>query len=115
MPKRKGQIYINTWHSGGILKKQGYDLENTPMEKRIPLDSVKDWDWFAAGSKEKAKVYSDSVGYKGNIIVLGMPRIDRLINFNKLELRKLKIKLVFLKGRKLFYMLQHIEIAIESR
>lgn len=93
LPKRKGQIYINTWHSGSILKKQGYDLDNTPIEKRIPRDNVKDWDWFVAGSKEKADVLAKSMGYNGKIVVLGMPRIDYLINFKEEEKRRIKQQL----------------------
>lgn len=100
LSKRKGQIYINTWHSGGILKKQGYDLENVPLEKRIPLDNVKDWDWFVAGNEEKAVIFSNSSGYKGNTIVLGMPRIDCLINFSKVEVDNIKSKLNIPKNKK---------------
>jgi CDP-glycerol glycerophosphotransferase len=93
LPKKNGQIYINTWHSGSTLKKQGYDLEGVPLEKRIPKKNIKYWDWFVAGSKNKAIILSNSVGYKGNMVVIGMPRIDYLINHQKEDVNKIKKKL----------------------
>lgn len=103
LPKRKNQIYINTWHSGSILKKQGYDIENVPLEKRTPKDNVKDWDWYVAGSEEKAKVLNNSTGYKGNTVVIGMPRIDYLINFKQEDIKRIKKKLNIEQKRVIFY------------
>lgn len=99
LEKRKKQIYINTWHSGGSLKKQGYEMDNTPLDKRKPTSNVRDWDWYVAGSKEKAEEIVNSYGYKGKIYVLGMPRIDYLLNFKKVNIEKIK-KQIGIKTKK---------------
>ena len=33
LPKRKGQVFVNTWHGGGAYKKVGTDVWDTPLSR----------------------------------------------------------------------------------
>lgn len=104
MAKRRKQIYLNTWHSANVLKKQGYDLLDVSLENRVPLSSVANWDWYIAGSDEKAIVLSRSMGYTGKIKVLGMPRTDAIVNHTQKQAEEIRNKLgISIKEKVILY------------
>lgn len=84
--KRKGQIYLQTWH-GTTLKKIGHDIsrdENRSLPKRIEsflgLDPIgydnSLIDVFVSGSKYMSQIYRDTFWYKGELSEVGTPRND---------------------------------------
>lgn len=84
--KRKGQIYLQTWH-GTTLKKIGHDIsrdENKSLPKRIEgflgLDPIgydnSLIDVFVSGSKYMSQIYRDTFWYKGELSEVGTPRND---------------------------------------
>jgi len=92
LKKKKNQIYIQTWHGQGALKKMGYDIGNQTV--KTPLSHVKEWDYFVAPDiLAKNKIIS-STGYNGKAIVLGAASTDELLKINQNIERKNYIKKV---------------------
>lgn len=91
--KRKGQHYIQTWHSSLRLKKIEKDAENslTPEYLRMAQNDSKKIDLILSGCSFSSNTYRHSFWYNGEILECGTPRIDRLINCSqefKLHVRK---------------------------
>ncbi|WP_137657375.1 CDP-glycerol glycerophosphotransferase family protein [Listeria newyorkensis] len=77
-PKRKGQIYIQTWHSPLRLKKIEKDAE-----KQLPvayLDrakrDAKKCDYMLAGSTFSRAIYENAFWFQGEVWMTGTPRCD---------------------------------------
>ena len=83
--KRKGQFYIQTWHSSLRLKRIEKDAEeHLPIKyiKAAKHDS-KMIDIFTCGSNYSYNTYKNSFWYDGNILMTGTPKFD--IYFKKNE------------------------------
>ena len=79
--KRKGQVYIQTWHGHGALKKMSYDIDAlNNIDRNVELEHVRDWDYFISTDKLDGDVIISSTNYKGKIVELGAPSLDQLIN-----------------------------------
>lgn len=90
IPKRKGQIEIQTWHGGGCYKKIGNEekARNNAYVKRRDMH-VAETDYFIASSKYfEQEVVRKQLGYKGKVLEIGMPRNDCLVN----EIKESRIK-----------------------
>jgi len=77
-PKRKDQIYIQTWHGGIALKKVEKDAEsklNYTYINKAKNDS-KIANLFISNSKFCSNLYRDAFWYNGDIIECGSPRND---------------------------------------
>ncbi|MGN1202318.1 MAG: CDP-glycerol glycerophosphotransferase family protein, partial [Eubacterium sp.] len=89
--KRKGQIYIQTWHSSIRLKKIEKDAEQCFDSKYI--ESAKDdsakTDLILSGCDFSTEIFSNSFWYNGEIMKSGTPRCDIL--FNNTEETKKKV------------------------
>ncbi len=91
--KRKGQVYIQTWHGHGALKKMSYDLENLKdLDKTVELEHVRDWDYYISTDKLDGEVIVSSTKYSGKIVELGAPSLDILVNECNNEKLKESIK-----------------------
>ena len=81
MHKRKGQIYLQTWH-GTALKRLGYDIKKKRnLFQRIVIPDVfefdvRNTDIMISGSRFMTNVFRDSFQYNGKIIETGTPRND---------------------------------------
>jgi len=77
-PKRKGQYYIQTWHSFLRLKKIEKDakefLSKTYVE-RAKIDSL-NCDLMISGCDFSHNIYTNSFWYDGEILKCGTPRCD---------------------------------------
>lgn len=76
--KRKGQLYVQTWH-GTALKHVEADAPN--LSEKYKRESIHDSsmiDVFVSGSKFMTKIYKESFWYKGRIFETGTPRNDLL-------------------------------------
>ena len=89
--KRKGQIYINTWHGGGAFKKAGYDIAKNSEEERL----VRIWygkiDYMIVSSQYLAEKFQEAFQLKkSEILRIGMPRSDIFFQKNTLykDIRK---------------------------
>ncbi len=81
--KRRGQLYVQTWHGGFALKKVEADLLNpSKWYVRNAKNDSKMADVFISGSKIQSTIYHHSFWYDGQILEVGYPRNDPLISLN---------------------------------
>ena len=81
--KKKNQIYIQTWHGAGELKKSGYDCMAKKDRPNEELEHVREWDYLVATDEDNKKAMLSSTNYKGKTIVLGSADSDFIINHTK--------------------------------
>ena len=78
-PKKKGQVYLQTWH-GTPLKKMGADKDNATPEEMIKLKSqTKKWDYFISPNPYSTKIFKRAFKYTGKVLETGYPRNDLLV------------------------------------
>lgn len=80
IPRRKGQLIIDTWHGGGCYKKVAADnSESSELEKYRTKISGKEVNLYLSSSKYFSdNVVRKSFMYDGKILSSGMPRNDVL-------------------------------------
>lgn len=107
--KKKGQIYIQLFHGNGVMKKQGYDV-NEAIERPV-VSHAKEWDYYIANDENDEKTIRSATGYNGKIEILGMAAVDTVINNCKDEQKKQNVlkHLNINNSKKIYYMLQHLE------
>ena len=89
--KRKGQVYIQTWHSSLRLKTIEKDAEKTLSERYIQAakSDSKKIDYIISGCAFSSRIFKDAFWYDGKILECGTPRIDYLLKeANKKEIFK---------------------------
>lgn len=94
-PKRKKQLYIQTWHGSVSLKRIEKDAEKSLSRfyiKSAKKDS-KMADLLISNSKFSTELYKKSFWYKGEILECGTPRCDILIDNNYSDINKIKNRL----------------------
>lgn len=76
--KRKGQLYIQTWHGSYGLKKIAGDLEDKlpRIDRRNNKYNMKKADIMVSNSIRTTEIYRRAFGYKGRILEYGSPRND---------------------------------------
>lgn len=91
--KRNEQVYIQTWHGHGAMKKMGYDVTND--RNVCPLEHTKEWDYLLTNDPLDEKIMLSSTGYKGNILQIGTPLTDSILSKAKNDkfIKKLKKQL----------------------
>ncbi len=83
--KRKGQIYIQTWHGGIGAKKVEKDVQNT-LSKEYVKYAKKDaliTDYMIASGTWQKEVFKKSFWYDGKFIEMGWPTYDMFYNYDK--------------------------------
>ncbi len=89
--KRKGQIYIQTWHGGLGVKQIEKDAESTLSSKYIKYakKDSKNIDLLISDSKWETDIFKKCFWYDGQIIESGIPRSDVLFDaFRKAKINK---------------------------
>lgn len=76
--KRSGQTYIQTWHGDRTIKKFLYDMYDD--EKALNLYESSNCDLALAASTFGEKIYHSSFHYFGQLLTMGSPRNDVLVN-----------------------------------
>ena len=90
IPYRKEQVIINTWHGGGVIKKCGKYIANFD-EEQFNLTTC-----FLSSSKVGTDaVIRDSFLYRGEVLPIGVPRVDMFFDKVELEKRKNLIKEIY--------------------
>ncbi|MEE3414464.1 MAG: CDP-glycerol glycerophosphotransferase family protein [Prevotella sp.] len=80
--KRKGQIFIETWHGGLGIKKIEGDIQrvlDTPWEVAEIKNTIKLADVFISNSDHLSNIYRRAFGYQGPIWKCGYPKNDILL------------------------------------
>lgn len=82
--KRKGQLYIQTWHSSLRLKMIEKDTETTlpPHYVRMAKEDSKNIDVLLSGCQYSTSIFKRCFWYKGEIATTGTPRNDLLFQKN---------------------------------
>ena len=93
--KRKPTIYLQTWH-GTPLKKMLFDLDNVYGRDEGYIKRVEQaknqWTYLLSQSTYASEKFRSAFDYDGNILELGYPRNDLLINEVDNDSLKNKIK-----------------------
>lgn len=93
-PKKKGQIYIQTWHgtfpSKYIEKDAENDLDKTYI-KNAKIDSA-NIDYIISGCKYKTEIYQNSFYYNGKILEVGTPKEDMIFDCKQVSKAIIKVK-----------------------
>lgn len=76
--KKRGQVFITTWHGGGAYKKVGFDTSNESLEL---AQNFKKWyqriDYFISSCAKCTSLYSKAFGIsKDKFLEIGTPRND---------------------------------------
>lgn len=91
--KRKGQVYIQTWHAGLGMKKVGIDVKKCDSTYlKQTRNDVKITDYVISNSDYRNNSFRNQFGYTCEIIKDGLPRNDILINECNNEHTKEEIK-----------------------
>ena len=94
LPKKKGAIWIETWHGGGAFKR--IDLNENMYSKWANKTRAKQIDYYVSSSQKFTEVQSDSTLVDRNKFVpIGMPRNDMLFDKEKIEQCELKVQEYF--------------------
>lgn len=95
--KRKKQIYVQTYHGDRVPKKILYDQNNMIVNNyrtnKFVINEPKTMTYGIAGSELGEKVYRTAFRFKGEVINVGMPRNDCLVNLNGEKVKEIKEKL----------------------
>lgn len=84
--KRKGQIYLQTWHSSLRLKKIEGDANlGRDYEDFACKDSAK-IDYIVSGCEFSTQIFEHSFWYNNKILKTGTPRIDYLKSITQIEI-----------------------------
>ena len=76
IPKRKNQLFLNTWHGGSPLKTVGMVDENiSEFDRFFYKEHAKKYSAYCSSSKFMTEdVFRRSFGFKGEIFNCGLPR-----------------------------------------
>ncbi len=95
IPLRNKQIFINTWHGGGVYKSSGLGGNATPSKYEIYSAKLmsKSLTWFLSSSR----AFSDNMSNfylipKSKMLNIGMPRNDILYSKNDIEKSKSQLR-----------------------
>ena len=109
LKKQDKTKYIQTWH-GTPLKKLGLDMDylnmsgNTNIEgyKKAFKNNTRVWDYLISQNNYSSEIFRRAFAFDGEILEIGYPRNDILINKNNEEdINKIKDKLNIPKDKKI--------------
>ena len=92
LPKRPGQVVINTWHGGGAYKGVGLSRKDTSRaQDQNMLEKHKRVSLYLSSSKAFTRqTIRESFGFDGEVLECGMPRNDMLIFPDKEKMREVR-------------------------
>ena len=81
--KIPGQVYVQTFHGHGPIKKGGFEIEENRKGQEYKnglLNHCKEWDVYISMCELEEKHIIDSTGFNKKIIRLGIPSTDYIVN-----------------------------------
>ena len=78
--KRKDQLYIQTWHGSYGLKKIGFDVEMSLIDKRNFKYAMKRTDVMISNSERTSEIFRKAFRFNNEIMLVGSPRNDLLLS-----------------------------------
>lgn len=87
-PKRKGQLFISTWHGGGAYKRVGGGAlyVQSDLERRGRHEKIQKVDLFLSSSRAFTEyAIRQDYRYRGEVLPCGMPRNDLFFHQEKRE------------------------------
>ena len=82
IPKKDGQLFINTWHGCVALKHIGKYINNASVDVGLELMHIngtsEKTDYYISNGTWCTGMYRDSFNYSGEILEVGSPRLDPL-------------------------------------
>ena len=88
--KRKGQFFVQTWHGDRGFKRCLYEAWGYREGKKVEIFDNKFTDLCVAASNYGVDVYHKAFKYEGEILKVGMPRNDKILNINMDEVEVVK-------------------------
>lgn len=85
--KRKGQLFIETWHGGLGVKKIGIDVLHDSTEKKEYALTNRLADVFLSNSDFLTKIYRNDFHYRGKVWKVGFPKNDGMTDKAKAAAR----------------------------
>lgn len=95
IPKRKDQIYFQTWHGSigpKMIEADALETLDKDYLENAKIDSTK-INYCISGSKHLTNIYKNSFWYNGPILEFGSPRNDILFDKTKYEIIKKQLGL----------------------
>jgi CDP-glycerol glycerophosphotransferase len=82
--RRPSSVYIQTWH-GSPIKKVGLDetvavYDGAREHRKRMLRDVRRWDYLVSPSPRYTEIFRGAFGYEGEVLEIGNPRNDVLVN-----------------------------------
>ena len=100
--KRKGNVYLQTWH-GTPLKKLGWDVEIPGPEMKGREEFYKEsrnWDYLISSNEYSTERFASAFKFNEETLELGYPINDMFFRNNKKEIEQLKEKFNIPKDKK---------------
>lgn len=99
MKKKKGSIYIQTWH-GTPLKKLGLDMQFVNMVKTRDIQlfhqefvkCTERWDYLLSPNTYSTDIFKRCFGFRGKLVEIGYPRNDIFVNKKAQDIDQLRDK-----------------------
>lgn len=118
LPKRTNQFVINTWHGGGAYKRVGVKrLDGVSYNTKLVEMKNNRIDLYLSSSKIFSQLtLRDSFHYDGEILNIGMPRNDILINMDESKINEFKHNLNVIDKKILLYaptFRQHFDMKLD--
>lgn len=88
--KRKGQFVVQTWHGDRAMKKVLYEAAESSGQVRNKIFDDEYTDICVTSSDYGEDQYRKAFKYSGEILKEGMPKNDKLVNFDEAEYRRLR-------------------------
>jgi CDP-glycerol glycerophosphotransferase len=84
VPRRPGSVYVQTWH-GSPIKKVGLDegvavYAGAQSHRARMLRDVRRWSYLVSPSRRYTEIFRGAFGYEGDVLEIGNPRNDILVN-----------------------------------
>ncbi len=96
LKKKKNQIYIQTYHGHGPVKRCGFEIESFRKTKEYQngiAEHVKPWDIYISMCKKDEEHMKNSTGYNKKFCRIGIASTDDIVRSNKMtEKEKAEIK-----------------------
>lgn len=100
---RPNQMVLQTWHGGGCYKRVGSDrLDVTPSENDHVVRKMRKNTLFISSCKLFTEnVIRRAFGYSGEVLEIGLPRNDELLQKEKMDMTFLREQLGIPAGKKI--------------